>query len=1025
MKDGPGAEVAVPGQPVRLSGLVSFKGEKRALGDRELRKLAQKLVEQALRSGERPVPPDEETAVADALAASLRGLGDLTLTDVEAVELGPEKLAHQLRATGGHPERHLSADAAHLHDRLLDLACLHILHFFTQRSTFVATTLVAQTRRQAELIAKTDELIARTPRPDAQDAAFERDYLGYVTRRHGKLTIYGVDLAHSPAKWPLDAAYMRLEATAPAPAAQRSAQDESFPEQFEPSGPVIVPADQVLAQHDRVLLRGAAGSGKTTLVQWLAVSTARAPGEHMAYLRGLVPFVLPLRTLTRKDERLPAPTDFLAKTDCPLAGSQPRSWEYRVLTAGRGLLLVDGIDEVPKGERPRVQRWLTDLIDAYPGNRWLVTSRPSAVDEDWLAAEGFTELTLAPMGATAVADFIHRWHTAVRTGGDEDARLPVYENQLRAAVRAKPDLGRLATNPLMCGLMCALNRDRRGYLPRGRKELYEAALSMLLARRDRERDMTGPDPREEPQLQVLQRLAYWLIRNGRTEMTRDRALLIIHGALPSVPELAALGEDSAVLEHFRDRSGLLREPGPDAVDFVHRTFQDYLGARAAVQEGDIGLLATHASDDQWEDVIRMAVAQARPRERDQILRELLREADWHAERPGETAAVLAMRVRLLAMACLEHSAELDPMVREAVEQQVERLIPPSTLEEARSLAAAGPIVLDLLPAPEEAEAGTAHPVIVAASHVESDRAIGFLSQYAKHPSLNVRRQLVWAWHRFDSEDYAAEVISRLDPLQLYFTVTSDAELRVLKALGTRSMLETRGTIDLTELQSYVATARLTNLVMQDHQHLEDPAFLADESTLTYVRFSNCPRLRDLTGIAELPLTGLVLDEVPRLADLPGLLATLGQLRLLSLSPSRDVPLELGQLPPMPELVSLNLMTATVADLRALRRFLGLSSLFLGWRSSPGDRADWAVLGELPELRKLRLTPNALIDAPEGVALPNVNDLTIVDRDQLGTQGLSRLAGLFPGMTRLTLDAPSYSSDFRRDSLPSGIEVVVR
>lgn len=159
-----------------------------------------------------------------------------------------------------------------------------------------------------------------------------------------------------------------------------------------------------------------------------------------------------------------------------------------------------------------------------------------------------------------------------------------------AAVRTKPDLGRLATNPLMCGLICALHRDRRGYLPHGRKDLYEAALSMLLSRRDRERDMAGPDLREEPQLDLLQRLAYWLIKNGRTEMDRSRAEDIIARALPSVPEAAALGEARVVFAHFLQRSGLLREPTPGTVDFVHRTFQDFLGARAAVEEGDFGLL---------------------------------------------------------------------------------------------------------------------------------------------------------------------------------------------------------------------------------------------------------------------------------------------------------------------------------------------------------------------------------------------------------------------------------------------------
>lgn len=210
VREGPGAGLV--DRPVRLSGLVSFRGEKRTLTEKDLAKLATALVRQALRTGERAITADEERAVADALTRTLHALGDLTLSDVEAVELGHGALAARLRQTADRPDRDLSADATYFYERLLDATCLHILHFFTQRSTFVAATLVAQSRRQAELIAKADELIARSPLPGAEDAAFEQRYLAYVAKKHGKLTIFGIDLANSPGRWPLDAAYMRLVA---------------------------------------------------------------------------------------------------------------------------------------------------------------------------------------------------------------------------------------------------------------------------------------------------------------------------------------------------------------------------------------------------------------------------------------------------------------------------------------------------------------------------------------------------------------------------------------------------------------------------------------------------------------------------------------------------------------------------------------------------------------------------------------------------------------------------------------------
>ncbi|WP_101389436.1 NACHT domain-containing NTPase [Streptomyces sp. TLI_146] len=980
-------------QPVRISSYVSFRGEKRTLGQADLRALAAKLVRAALRSGERPVPADEERAVADALARTLHALGELTLSDAEAVALGHRELARELRRAGDHPERHLSADATHFYERLLDTACLHILNFFTQRSTFVAATLVEQSRRQSELIARMDELIARTPRPDAQDGTFEARYLAHLAKKHGKVTIYGIDLANSPRKWPLDTAYLRLEVVGP----------NAVPWHKGPVNPgddfAPRPADRVLADHERVLLRGEAGSGKTTLVQWLALSAARDDLDHgTAYLYDRIPYVLPLRTLTRHGARLPAPKDFLAAVGSPLAGEQPSRWESRVLEDGRGLLLVDGIDEIPDAERAHTRAWLGELIEAYPGNRWLVTSRPSAVGEDWLGDEGFTELTLCPMSPADVAAFVRRWHTAARTGTDDDGELTAYESQLLEAVRAKPDLGRLATNPLMCGLICALHRDRRGFLPYGRKDLYDAALSMLLIRRDRERDMRVPERRQEPQIQLLQQLAYWLIRNGRTEMDRARAETVIADLLPSVPELAELGDARAVFEHFLHRSGLLREPAPGTVDFIHRTFQDYLGARAAVEAGDLGLLVAHSADDQWEDVIRMAVAHARPRERVELFGELLKYGDAH------TGTTVRTRVHLLAATCLEHAPELAAEVRTEVERRTAALIPPRDLVAARALAAAGPMILDLLPGPEELDKYTAELVVTAASYVESERAIPFLARFGRHPARRVRAQLVWSWGRFDTQQYADEVIAGIDPEDVLFTVTSDEQLRALRALGTRPQLETRGDVSAEALRAYAAEASLTRVRLRDNPTLEDLSFLAGPLTDLGVR--DCPRLTDLSGLRDTPLTELSLSGIGN-ADLSPL-ASLRHLRSLTLNGDR-LKWSPAALPAAAPLEALDVTGVAAAGLRGLAASAtALTGLYLGPWSSPESPEEWAEVARVPRLRTLQVTGTSLSTAPAGLALPSVFQVYLTDH--VPPAALTRLADLFPRLHVLNLWARQREYD---------------
>ncbi|WP_320784454.1 NACHT domain-containing protein [Streptomyces sp. CRN 30] len=1053
-------------KPVRLSGYVSFKGEKRTLTEADVGDLAGKLVKQALRAGERPIAADEQQAVTDALATTLRALGELTVTDLDAVRLGHQEFARVLRRAAGSPERHLSADGTYFYGSLLDTACLHILHFFTQRSTFIAHALVEQARTLDELVGKVDELIRRNPLPGGEDAAFEQQYLAHMTKKHGKLTIYGIDLNNSPRRWPLDVAYLSLQASASwyerlmielkdfrSPALASVERAAHFLAAGGAEGPAVdhaasesasvplshdvlrstydtirrglanessdlirlkvhadlegraewnlstpQPADRALATSHRVLLRGEAGSGKTTLIQWLAVTAAcQDLPDGAEYLYDRVPFVLPLRTLTRNGSPLPSPKHFLAATGCPLDGVQPQGWENRVLVAGRGLILIDGIDEIPDRERERTRKWLRELIETYDGdNRWLVTSRPAAVHRDWLAEEDFTELSLSAMDSASIATFIRRWHHAARTGGADDTDLERYETQLLTAVRTEPGLARLATNPLMCGLICALHRDRRGYLPHGRKGLYEATLSMLLSRRDRERDMEGPELAEDPQLDVLQRLAYWLIKNGRTEMDRARAEQIVGRALPAVPEVAALGDASAVFDHFLQRSGLLREPTPDSVDFVHRTFQDFLGARAALEEGDFGLLSEHAADDQWEDVIRMAVALARARERVTIFDALLLRGDRAVDKGVQA------RIYLLAAACLEHATALDPAVREAVEQRTATLIPPTGHEEARALADVGPLILHLLPGPEEVpDHAAAVNVVTAASHITSDAALSFLSRYTRYPFTPVLSELLWAWSRFDTEQFAEEIVARMDPTDLTFPVRSDEQLHQLSRLDVQvDDLDVRGNVSLEALATCTARHELTSLFLSNDE-ITDLAFLSGQSRLQSVNLNFCSRLTDLSALRGLPIDTLSISTDRADLDL-STLSCLSRLERLGLHGPDELRWSPADLPQQAPLLSLGVSGATrpaAGGIRGIGVFTDLTSLRLNDPSSPASAQEWEELCGLPRLTDLTATAACLETLPPGAVLDGVSFLRLLGGkgERVVQAAVHRLPGAFPAL----------------------------
>ncbi|RBM22070.1 hypothetical protein DEH69_04535 [Streptomyces sp. PT12] len=989
-------------KPVRIAALVSFRGEKRTVVERDLARVAKTLVERAEPVGH-PLESDEKARVAEELVATLMALGDLAMDDVQAVQLGHRELAARLLAAGedapgarDFPTRR----ADELFHDLLDTACLHILDFFTKRSTFIARTLVEQSRQLGRLVRTVDLLVERLGDRTAEDAAFEERYAAYVRGEHGTLTIYGLDLAQSR-EWPLDDAYLSLETHRP-DRVEDGGLAERAPQR----------AERALGGLDRVLLRGHAGSGKTTLVQWLAVSAARQDAaKDLEHLVGRVPFVLTMRTLTRAGGPLPDPGRFLAAVDCPLAGAQPAGWTDRVLATGRGLLLVDGVDEVPEGEREGVRRWLRRLGTTYPGNLWLVTARPSAVREDWLHALGFTELSLAPMGHTDLHAFVHRWHRAV-------GAAPEAADTLLDLVQGRGDLAALATNPLMCAVICALHRERNGYLPRGRKALYDAALSLLLERRDRER----PDPpRVEVDLDadtlvsLLQQLANWLIINGRSEMSAEVATAQLAQSLPLIHRGDRLGPATTVLRHLIERSGVLREPVDGAVDFVHRTFQDYLGARYLVEWHHFPALVAHAHEDQWEDVIRMAVAHAQPVQRGELLTRLIERGDAEPEH--------RVRLHLVAMACLEHATQLSPDVRAEVTARARALLPPRTREESRALAGVGQVVLDLLPGPDELYDDEADAVVYAATRVGTDTALNKLRPFRSRATGSVRHLLSVNWQRFDTRRYFDEILRHLhDDDTLIRFARTDEELRLLSGLAGMRGIDLSGDFTEAALIEALTGHPLGLIHLRSCPALRDIAWVRRFPSLTTLLVDTCHGITDLTPLADTGVQRLHLynDEAP--AVMRGLDRLDGLTELTVGSRTRLG--TLAELPGAAELASLTLPN-DVPDLGGIGAWPTLTQLCLHFTTRGPSREEWEAVAALPRLTTLVLHAGAVRSlADHGMALPRVRSLQFFPDDPEGpvpADDVARVAAAFPGAAWLLFNTDP--ADFAPLAALPGLETV--
>lgn len=820
------------------------------------------------------------------------------------------------------------------------------------------------------------------------DLRYEAEYAQALGVAYRRTKIFGLDeLSRHDSEWDLDTAYLSLEA---------QAQDRAAP-----GPPLPQRIDTLLTDRPRVLLRGEAGAGKTTLLWWLAAhASARTLDDDLAPLNGLVPFVVPLRTLRARGGGFPGPAE-LSGSAGPVVDAAPEGWAGRVLESGRALLLVDGLDEVPPEDREQAHDWLSQLLRRYPETRCVATVRPLAVEPDWLRSEGFTELRLLPMRNEDIQAFVASWHRAARLSEQDDAeRLDELERDLARQFDQNPTLRDLARTPLLCAVICALHRRRDGFLPETRWSLYRSALEMLLGHRDRRRRIGDPEGiglSVEEHTQLLQRIAVWLVREGQSEFTRGQALRQLGRALAGMERASAQGPPERILTHLLNRSGLLQEHADATYQFIHRTFQDYLAAKELIEDDHINELLRHAEEETWQDIILLAAGHCGRRELALLVSGLL---DAGLQHRVQSAA--RTTVHVLAALCAQHATWLDDEVRAGVRESTAALFPPVSDGQVAALARLGPAALAFLPDPRtvpKAEPDIRFTAILI-TRIGGASAIPHARAWAlAHPWLD--RFFAGAWEFFPPEEYAAEVLTHCDLRHTILAVSDRRQLRALRHLPHVPTLSLR--LDLTdaEITAALRGIRLDQLLLRRTIRLTEISFLSTfADSLSVLDLGWCPALRDFTPLAGLhQLRTLFLNtrgtlpaDLAPLADLP----TLSRLVLRRLEADR-----LSEIAANPGVTDLAVISGRPLALDGLGAWKSLRELEVSELAAFDDALD--ALREHSRITALRLATFPWAHRPaRAVSVPTVEKLFVPAPDHAGDLGMLR--PLFPGVTQLGLDA---------------------
>jgi energy-coupling factor transporter ATP-binding protein EcfA2 len=411
-------------------------------------------------------------------------------------------------------------------------------------------------------------------------------------------------------------------------------------------------SEQLKDRH--LVIIGPPGSGKTTLLQHMALTLAAGrKARRKAGAPAKTPIVLYLRNHAEAINKKPELTLSQAVRDHLKAWEleAPPRWFRKHLKQGHCIVMLDGLDEVadPKA-RKKVVDWVQRQMEAYPRNRFVVTSRPYGYYKQTL--NGAVVLEVSPFSQGQVKRFVHNWYLAneimSKQLDDEGVRLDARkgaEDLLRRLNTS--DLAALAVNPLLLTMIATVHRYKSS-LPKRRVELYKEICEVFLGQRRQARDLEL-DLTPAQNQRVLQPLAFHLMREEQREIKTELAVDVIADSLRRVSPTKK-GKD--FLKEVEQESGLLLERENGVLSFAHKTFQEYL-ASVHILEQDYGhVLAAQVENDWWHETIRLYAAQT---DASGILEACLQE-----DPPSIPALTLAIE-------CSEEALELRPEIREQLD----------------------------------------------------------------------------------------------------------------------------------------------------------------------------------------------------------------------------------------------------------------------------------------------------------------------------------------------------------------------
>jgi len=374
---------------------------------------------------------------------------------------------------------------------------------------------------------------------------------------------------------------------------------------------------KAVTEHSRLMVLGKPGAGKTTFLKHIAIECNR--GKFQA---NRIPIFIPLKIFA-EDARGAGDFGILQYIHQEFAscGIGERSVTEEVLSQGRGLILLDGLDEVPEEDSDEVVRQIRWFARNYFNNPFIITCRIAA-HKYRFKDEGFTDVEVADFNDKQIEDFAKNWFVAFAKEQEEKGLALACEFIEKLNRPENGQIRELAVTPILLNLTCLVFQFVADF-PSKRSKLYEQGLDILLRRWDEakgiQRDKVYRDLDVEHKKELLSQVAAIMFEWGDYFFEQDKIQQAIADYLRTLPnaitDRARLQWDSeSVLKSIEAQHGLLVERARGIYSFSHLTFQEYFTARYFVESSGsqaLEKLTNHITEKRWREVFLLTAEMAK------------------------------------------------------------------------------------------------------------------------------------------------------------------------------------------------------------------------------------------------------------------------------------------------------------------------------------------------------------------------------------------------------------------------------